>query len=150
MTQPAVTAPAPTPVSGADYQEIQHFYARQMRLLDLGEAEAWAETFTEDGVFEQNVSPQPVRGRAAIATGMRAGLDRLAGTGLVRRHWIGMVAADVHEDGTVRSHYYATVFETTKGGTPQVHLSTTAEDVLVRRDGGGWLVAHRTVRHDGV
>ncbi|CAM5717009.1 hypothetical protein SVIOM342S_07854 [Streptomyces violaceorubidus] len=65
MTAQAPTAPADV------YAEVQHFYARQMRLLDTGEADAWAGTFTEDGSFAPPSRPQPVRGRPALAAGAR-------------------------------------------------------------------------------
>ncbi|WP_234425673.1 nuclear transport factor 2 family protein, partial [Streptomyces kebangsaanensis] len=74
---PVETARPLRPASLEIQAEVQDFYARQMRLLDEGRAEEWAETFTEDGVFEQNVKPEPWRGRAEIVARMRAGLDRL-------------------------------------------------------------------------
>ena len=34
-----------------DYVEIQQLYAQYAHALDLGDAQAWADTFTSDGVF---------------------------------------------------------------------------------------------------
>ncbi|MFD1046811.1 nuclear transport factor 2 family protein, partial [Kibdelosporangium lantanae] len=39
------------------YQEVQHFYARQMRALDEGQVADWARTFEQDGVFDANGLP---------------------------------------------------------------------------------------------
>jgi ribosome-associated toxin RatA of RatAB toxin-antitoxin module/3-phenylpropionate/cinnamic acid dioxygenase small subunit len=130
------------------YHQVQQFYADQMGLLDAGDAENWAKTFTEDGVFAQNVKPEPWRGRTEIGTRMRAGVDRVTARGLTRRHWFGMLSVTPQDDGSVRTRYYATVFETPKGGQAKVYLSTTGTDLLVR-SAGGWLVAHRLVTHDG-
>jgi 3-phenylpropionate/cinnamic acid dioxygenase small subunit len=141
--------PVVTPVTPQMYTEILQFYAEHVQLLDNGMAEAWAEQFTEDGVFSQNVKPIPKRGRTEIGAGMRRGLDRIAATGATRRHWFGMVVAEAQADSSVRTRYYALVFETPKGGRPSVYLSTTGEDELVQRD-GTWLVRHRHVAHDGV
>jgi uncharacterized protein (TIGR02246 family) len=142
------TAQAPAYLDAARYHEIQQFYARQMQLLDDGDGAAWAETFTEDGVFAQNVKPEPWRGREQIAQRMTAGLARVAERGLTRRHWFGMITGYA-EDGVVHTRYYATVYETPRGGQATVYLSTLCEDVLVRQD-GQWLVRHRLVSHDGV
>jgi hypothetical protein len=95
------------------------------------------------------VKPEPKIGRAVISAGMRRGVDRIAATGATRRHWFGMVVAEAQPDDSVRTRYYAIVFETMKGGRPSVHLSTTGEDELVRHD-GRWLVRRRHVAHDGV
>lgn len=133
---------------GAVYQEIQQFYAHQMQLLDGGAAEEWAETFTADGVFAQNVKPEPWRGRSEIAARLRTGLSRLAGRGMTRRHWFGMVDVTVVDHDAVETRYYTTVFETPAGGPPSICLSALCEDVLVYED-GRWLVRYRLVSHDG-
>ena len=98
------------------YQRVQQFYAVQMRLLDEGRAEEWAATFTEDGEFGQDRRPEPRRGRAEIGGRLRKAADALADRGVVRRHWLGMLAVDPQQDGTVRTRYYALVIETPKGG----------------------------------
>ncbi|MFF3505755.1 nuclear transport factor 2 family protein [Streptomyces sp. NPDC003247] len=136
------------PVDGETYARILQFYAQQMQLLDERAAEEWAEGFTEDGVFAQNVKPEPWAGRAVIAARMRAGMDRLATRDVQRRHWFGMVAADRQDAGTVLTRYYAMVFETPNGGRATTYLSTTGEDVLVLQD-DQWRIRHRLITHDG-
>ncbi|WP_169786223.1 nuclear transport factor 2 family protein [Streptomyces yerevanensis] len=37
-----------------------------MQLLDAGEVDAWAETFTPDAVFDSNSRPRPSVGRETI------------------------------------------------------------------------------------
>jgi 3-phenylpropionate/cinnamic acid dioxygenase small subunit len=53
------------------YEQVQQFYARQMRCLDEGKVTEWAATFTADGVFAANAHPEPFRGRGAIEAGAR-------------------------------------------------------------------------------
>ncbi|MET9502701.1 nuclear transport factor 2 family protein [Streptomyces sp. NPDC006622] len=138
---------APTePVEPAAYSSIQQFYARQMRLLDEGEAQAWADTFTEDGAFDQSTFAEPLRGRTAIAKAV--GARPTAPPGTVRRHWLGLPAAWRFPDGSVRTGYDALVVSTAAGSAPAIRLSTSCQDVLVA-DGDGWLVRHRYVGHDG-
>jgi 3-phenylpropionate/cinnamic acid dioxygenase small subunit len=143
-----LTEPAEDYLDGERYQQIQQFYARQMQLLDNGAGKEWADTFTEEGVFEQNVKPEPWRGREEIARRMTAGLAKVAERRLTRRHWFGMLAAAPGKDGTVETRYYAAVYETPEGGSASLYLSTVCEDVLVwEKD--RWLVQYRWVAHDG-
>ncbi|GAA1852138.1 hypothetical protein GCM10009836_35220 [Pseudonocardia ailaonensis] len=129
------------------HADISEFYARQMRLLDEGQADRWADTFTDDAVFGQDGKP-PREGREAIAAGLRGAVARQSASGITRRHWLGMLAADPQPDGDVLTRYYALVVETPAGGGASLHLSTDCTDRLVRL-GGGWKVAHRHVTHDG-
>jgi hypothetical protein len=130
------------------YASVQRFYAAQMQLLDSGEAERWAATFTEDGEFGQDKDGQVRRGRAVIAARMRAALERQAGAGVLSRHWIGMVAVDTRADGSVHTEYYALVVRTAHGGESELSLSALCQDVLVPA-GESWLVRRRWVAHDG-
>ncbi|GGX44714.1 SRPBCC family protein [Streptomyces fructofermentans] len=138
----AGTEPVPPDV----YASLQQFYARQMRLLDEGEGDAWAATFAEDGVFDQSTFTEPLRGRTTIAAAVRERPDAPPGT--VRRHWLGLPAAWRFPDGSVRTAYDALVVATATGAAPVIRLSTSCRDVLVQ-DGDGWLVSHRYVGHDG-
>jgi uncharacterized protein (TIGR02246 family) len=129
------------------HAELQDFYARQTHALDAGQAEVWAATFTEDGVFVANAHPTPTRGRAAITEAVRATAAELAAEGVVHRHWFGMLAIDPGADGVVRTTFYALVIRTPKGGAPVIHRSTIAQDELVRPH-GEWLVRRRSVARD--
>lgn len=129
------------------YHEVQNFYARQMQLLDSGQVEAWAETFTEDGVFSANAHPEPARGRAAITAGAGAARSRLAEQGLRHRHWLGMVDVEPLADDRLRVRSYALVLAITQGGPATVHVHTTCDDELVRV-AGQWQVRTRLVARD--
>ncbi|SNT39798.1 nuclear transport factor 2 family protein [Rhodococcoides kyotonense] len=134
-------------VDATTYSRILDFYARHVQTLDAGDAKQWAADFTEDGVFGQNVKPHPKVGRVDIEVGMQKGMDALAARGISRRHWFGMVTADPVDAHTVRTRYYATVFETTPDGEARVYLNTTAEDTLHVTD-TSILVSRRLVTHD--
>lgn len=129
------------------YQEIQHFYARQMRYLDEGKVADWAQTFTEDGVFSANAHPEPFRGREAIEAGARKTFEQLCAEGIQRRHWLGMLDLEEQQDGSVLAHSYALIISTPRGGQAAVHLSTRCTDVLSRQ-GEGWQVNSRQVYRD--
>ncbi|MBB5158010.1 nuclear transport factor 2 family protein [Saccharopolyspora phatthalungensis] len=127
--------------------ELTEFYARQMQALDAGQAEQWAATFTEDGVFAANAYPQPTVGRAAITEAVKAAAAQLAADQVVHRHWLGMLAVYPVDEHTVRTRFYALVIQTPKNGVAAIHRSTIAEDELVR-GGDGWQVRRRDVTRD--
>jgi 3-phenylpropionate/cinnamic acid dioxygenase small subunit len=129
------------------YAEVQQFYAHHLQLLDSGDAEGWAATFTEDGVFAPQTLPEPVRGRAALAAGLRQTSKELTEAGETHRHWHGMVAIDPQPDDTIRVRCYALVIATRHGGTSRLHRVCVCEDVL-DRVAGRLYVRHRTVSRD--
>jgi hypothetical protein len=128
------------------YQQIQHFYARHMQSVDAGDAVAWARGFTLDGVFDSNVLPAPVVGRAAIESATLAGEARRP-AGLVRRHVLSMLAVFPGET-SVRTRSYVTVLETLPGQPTAMHCSTLLEDELVRGGDFGWMVRNRHIVRD--
>ncbi|MFJ4185085.1 nuclear transport factor 2 family protein [Kitasatospora sp. NPDC089509] len=137
-----------SPQGTADlHHQVQAFYARQMQLLDAGEVEAWADTFTEDGVFSANAHPEPTKGRAAIVAGARAAREKLAATGMRHRHWLGMLDVREISENLLEVRSYALVLAIPRGGQATVHVHTTCDDELVRAD-DGWQVANRHVTRD--
>lgn len=57
-------------LSAQDRVEIMQLVARYNRAADARDAEAWADTFTEDGVFIKDARPE-VKGRTALAKNIR-------------------------------------------------------------------------------
>lgn len=129
------------------HAQVSDFYSRQMRLLDDGEADAWAATFAENGTFIASGHQAPTTGRADLAAAVRAGQAELAAAGIVHRHWLGMITVDQGGDGTVLARCYALVIATQRGGDSVIHRSTTCDDVLLR-DGDGFVVESRSVTRD--
>lgn len=122
-------------VSDGTYLEIERFYARHLQLLDAGEAEAWARTFTEDGTFAVPTLPEPTRGRAALIAAVRRTAAELAEKGEKHRHWHGMITVDGRPDGAWDVVCYALVFASPRGGPSRLHRVCVCHDVLVREDG---------------
>lgn len=143
-----ITSPVVTGTEADLYAEIQQFYARQMQLLDSGNAAEWADTFTQDGVFAANARPEPARGRETIRAAAAQAKAQHAQQGLQVRHWLGMLDIAAQPDGSVRVRSYALIINTPRGGQAVIQLSTTCEDLLVRGEAGDWLVSHRQVVRD--
>ncbi|WP_329580445.1 nuclear transport factor 2 family protein [Kitasatospora sp. NBC_01250] len=145
------TSAHPATATDADlHTEVEHYYARQMQLLDRRSCDEWAATFAPDGVFDANGLPAPAKGRAAIAAAAKAAGDRLAAEGLVHRHWLGMLTVTAQPDGSVSARSYALVIQTQLGGASVLHRSTVCEDRLVRGEDGSLLVLDRKVTRDDI
>jgi 3-phenylpropionate/cinnamic acid dioxygenase small subunit len=144
----ALTEAAGKPVSGDLYLEVQQFYAWQMRLLDDGLTAQWAQTFTEDGVFDANGHPHPVQGRDKIAAGALASRKALDASDVRHRHWLGMITVIEQDDGDLLVRSYATVLEIPLGGSASLKFSTVCEDLLVRVDGVLKIKDRQVVRDD--
>jgi ketosteroid isomerase-like protein len=129
------------------YAQVQQFYAYQMGLMDDRQAERWADTFTEDAVFQEASRMDPLHGRAAIRASARANVDRLAARGVRMRHWLGMLQVHPQPDGTLHTRCYALAMRTPQGGELDIFAHVVCRDHLVPVD-GGWLVHRRDLTHD--
>ena len=67
-TQKSTAAATLTP---QDYLEIQQLYSRYYHTIDAKEGEAWANTFTADGVFNN------AKGHEALAASLRGTLNTI-------------------------------------------------------------------------
>jgi 3-phenylpropionate/cinnamic acid dioxygenase small subunit len=140
------TAETGQPGTADLYYEVQNFYAHQMQLLDSGDVAAWAETFTEDGVFAANTQ-DPVTGRDSIHRAAEAVHEALHHAEIRHRHWLGMMDVRPVSPERLQVRSYALILAIPVGGQATVHVSTTCDDELVR-DNGSWLVRHRRVVRD--
>jgi uncharacterized protein (TIGR02246 family) len=144
-----MTLATETVAFGTLYAQVQQFYAEQMHMLDDGDADGWAATFTEDGTFTPPRAAQPVRGPADLAAGVRRAHAERAAGGVTHRHWHGMLAVTPRTADSVDVRCYALVIASAAGGASHVHAACVCTDVLVRRE-DRWLVADRKVTRDGL
>lgn len=135
------------PASDQLYHRVQRFYSERLRRLDAGDAEGWAESFTEDGVFETNARPDPSRGRSAIENETKRAAARLGADGVERRHWIGMMAVNDEGAPHLGVEAYCLVVETARGGVPRLAYSLTLRSRVVI-DGDLLRVSHEAVSRD--
>ena len=61
--------------------------------------------------------------------------------------WLGMMAVEPQDDGTLHVRCYAQVIATPRDGQPRLHAMCVCDDVLVRVD-GELLVRRRQVSRD--
>lgn len=118
------------------YAEVHQFYADHIWLLDEGAADEAAETFTEDAtLLSPPRVPEPIRGRAALRTGLRRAAETLTAEGVRYRRCHSMLSVVPEPGGELRVRAYVLVLRTARGGESVVHAMCVCEDVLVRVDG---------------
>ena len=128
-------------LSSEDQLAIQQLYARYNHAIDSGQGEAWASTFTADGVFSS-------------ANGTFSGSDQLPGFAsgfakqLKARHWTNNLVVDATEGGA-KGTCYLILLRLTPGERPPAGIIATAiyNDELTRV-GDEWRFAKRTVTAD--
>jgi actinorhodin biosynthesis protein ActVIA len=135
----------PAKVTAELYVEVQCFYARQMPLLEDLRIDEFAETFTEDAVFEHVPDGWRMQGRSELVSATRMNTARYGET--VFRHWFENRLIEVVDEETLNVSYTALVSLTNPDGTVGFEPSCTVRDVLVRQD-GELRVLSRQLRHD--
>lgn len=129
------------------YARVQHFYAWQMQAIDERRFEEYANTFTQDGVFQHSPKQAAAQGRAEIVKVLVDFHRRFDDDPVQRRHWFNHVKLELLDDGSVGSTVYALVVTTRPGGKPEIAPSCVVHDVLVQ-DGEAVYTRSRRVSHD--
>jgi len=126
-------------LDAADKLEILELAARYNHAIDFGDGEAWADTFTPDGVFKGG-GPGPVQGREALAAFVGGFAQNMAGA----RHWTNNHVIDGDGDSATHTCYLNLI--QTKDGAKSV-VTARYNDEVVKVD-GAWKFASRTVNPD--
>ena len=124
-------------LSAQDYAEIQQLYARYNFAIDGGDAEAWAATFTPDGVFNTFAGHEALVG---FVKNWRANMH-----GGARRHWNSNLSIAGNSQTATGSVYLLLVDTSTK--PVSIAFSGTYSDTLVKTK-QGWRFSKRTVAAD--
>lgn len=128
-----------------DRAEIEDLMARYLFALDFFDADAYAETFAEDGVLDWAMGE--VRGRAAIraeAATMQAKMDEVFGREVMIRHFVTNIAISINGD---TAETRAAWFEGYCDGAdtpPRFGTFGHYEDQLARIE-GRWLFKRRRI-----
>ena len=134
----APRAGAQTPLTPADIVEIQQLYAHYNMAIDTGDGEAWAATFTPDGVFNNTN-----KGHDALVQFIKDWREKRDGAN--RRHWNSNLAFSATPGGASGSCYLILL---NVGVRPATIVTTGVyEDVLVKTP-RGWRFQSRVVHAD--
>ncbi len=130
----------PMPLTPADKLDILELAARYNHAIDHGHAEAWAATFTDDGVFQVDKVPR-AQGRDALLAHVRKRVI----DGRSVRHWTSNAIIDGDDQNAHAQHarlrLYVAIYDTAHAlGAP--FLLGEYDDRLVKQD-GQWKFALR-------
>lgn len=120
-------------LSTADRLEILELVARYNHAIDSGDGPGWADTFTEDGVFE--TARGKTEGRDALAKFVEGFATNMPGA----RHWNNNHVIEADGDGATHTCYLMLL---RPGADP---ASTTRYVDRLVKVGGAWKFAHRNV-----
>ncbi|MEU7578559.1 nuclear transport factor 2 family protein [Streptomyces sp. NPDC041068] len=124
------------PVDERLHSRVVQFYARQMQALDAGRFPEYADSFTEDGVFQHTPGTEPARTRAGILAELLEFNKKYEADPVQRRHYFSQVLLEPQDDGTYRSTVYALIVRTRSGERPEVWPSCVVNDVVVEGPDG--------------
>lgn len=139
-----------------DRAAIEDLQARYLFALDFRDPEAYAATFTEDGVLDYGAGK--IIGREAIAemvAGMRAGAEqqRAADTSGIRpaagRHNISNIVVEIDGDHATGAAYWFHMGNDNPERGAQLNSFGHYEDEMVRVD-GEWLFSLRKIYNEQV
>jgi hypothetical protein len=136
----ALITSAPVLASGLtpqDYAEIEQLYAQYNWAIDSGDAQAWADTFVEDGVFNNFKGTEQLKGF----------IDRWVNSmnGLTRKHWNSNLRI-TGDDKTAQGKVYLLLVDTSVQ-PPAIITSASYSDELVKTP-RGWRFTKRATKSD--
>jgi hypothetical protein len=141
----AIALASPTIIAadlkGDDYLAIQQLYARYNTAIDHGDGEAWARTFTTDGVFAGNF-----KGHDALVGFVNTWRTNPAMNGTLRRHFSADLVITPTAEGATATVSTLLVDLSTK--PVSIANFVTYADVLVKTK-EGWRFKSRAVKAEG-
>jgi bifunctional aromatase (cyclase/dehydratase) len=138
LASPAIIA---ADLKGDDYLAIQQLYARYNTAIDHGDGEAWAGTFTTDGVFAGNF-----KGHDALVGFVNTWRTNPAMNGTLRRHFSADLVITPTAEGATATVSTLLVDLSTK--PVSIANFVTYADVLVKTK-DGWRFKSRAVKAEG-
>lgn len=134
-------------ITADDRFAIQDLYARYCQTVDRGDAEGWADTFTEDGKRSYDDNPG-VPGRAGRTFTGHADLVSMQSVPrkLRVRHWHGLPVLTDKGD-YLESVVYSMVVDISQD-PPAVMAHFTYTDELVKTADGSWRMRSRASARD--
>jgi ketosteroid isomerase-like protein len=133
-----------TTLTPADRLDIQDLFARYAWALDTGDADAFVDCFTADGVLHWDSFEPPIICRGTA--GLRRFVDHLAALpdSAGRQHHVSNVRISGAGDAA-QAQAFALVTLRAADGQVQARVAGYYEDEL-RREAGGWRIHRRVIR----
>lgn len=133
-------------LSAQDMLAIHNLYARYNLCSDAGDAEGFADCFTDDGDLEIHPLGLRRQGRAEFLEHKRA--DAANRRGRYRRHWNGSIHIEPIDADTARGRCYLLAYNGEPQGAPTLADCGVYEDRVVRGPDGAWRFQSRRLEMD--
>ena len=133
-------------LSAEDMFAIHNLYARYNLCSDAGDAEGYADCFTDDGVLETRPIGMRREGRADLLDHKRS--DVANRKGRYRRHWNGSLHIEAIDERSARGRCYLTAYNGEPQQPPVIADCGVYEDLVVRGDDGAWRFRSRRLELD--
>ena len=131
-------------VTPEEYVEILNLYAKYNLSSDAGDAEAYADCFTDDGELHGG---RQFKGKAALTEWKKQ--DKASRGQLYRRHWNGSIHLEKVDPTTIVGRAYLFGYNGEPGQLPYTTHAGVYTDTI-RLERGRWCFAKRELRFDGV
>lgn len=138
------------PLTAEDHNDLRNLFARLALNLDHGNADAYADDYTDDGSFEVLGIPEdaPHAGKHKGRQGLIRFVDMLySGTQGHCRHWNHNFVFHNETDSSVEVTSYLQVLRVGEVPNAGVILTAIYHDRLVKQE-GRWYMKERFVRAD--
>ena len=134
-------------LSAEDMFAIHNLYAKYNLCSDAGDAEGYADCFSDDAVLTVEPLGVEIRGRAALLHHKRR--DAASRDGRYRRHWNGSLMVEPGAEGTASGRCYLIAYNGEPGGLPAIADCGVYEDILGKGQDGVWRFRRRHLVMDG-
>ena len=128
-------------LSTEDRLEIEQLYAKYNHSIDFGDGDAWAKTFTPDGLFDGG------RGAPMVGTEALAGFANGFASQIKGRHWTNNLLVEPSASGAA-GKCYLILFNLAAEGGPAPMVTGVYHDELAKGS-DGWRFTSRKVVGDG-
>lgn len=136
----------PTAPSAQDCVEIQNLYAYYNLTSDSGDAEAYADCWTDARELSIKAIEFSVKGRDNFTAVKKK--DKEGRAGKYRRHWNGSIFLEKVDDNTLRGRCYLDGYNGSPGSLPAFADAGVYDDLIIRVD-GQWRFRSRSITMDG-
>jgi len=125
---------------------VRNLYARQAHLIDSGQHDDWAHTFTPDGQFHSPTYGQPAIGYEQLAGISKAFSQAAQKSGERHRHLVDNIWVVECDETRAQVRAYLSIVATKEAGETRILRIVTLDDQLAMTK-QGWQVSRRMVTY---
>lgn len=126
---------------------LRNLYAKQAHLIDTGQHDQWAHTFTPNGEFHSPTYGQPAIGYDQLAGISKTFSASASQNGERHRHLIENIWVAKSDSSTANVRAYVLILATKADQTETRILRIVAIEDQLEKTGEDWLVRSRTVTY---